>query len=326
MLQHVANSWVAQAVYVAAKLGIADVLAAGPLSAGELAHRLGTDARSTQRLLRMLASVGNFAEGEPATFANTDSSEKLRDDVPGSQRPTVIAMIELGWRAWGDLLGSITTGEAAFPRVHGRSRYDVLDDDPDLSAMFDRSMAGAATVHARAVVDAYDFTRFARIVDVGGGDGTLLGAILRTTAAARGVLFERPNVIDAARARLPADVAARCELVAGDFFTGPLPTGDALVLKAVLHNWSDADATTILARVREALTPGARALVIEALIAPGNAPDFHKLADVHMLVMHGGRERARDEYAALFAAAGLRLDVVTPTAAGGLAVLEAIRA
>lgn len=324
MLQHVANSWIAQGVYVAAKLGVADALAAGPLSTDELARRLGTDARATYRLLRMLASAGIFAEQAPGTFANTAGSEALRDDVPGSQRPTVIAMIELGWRAWGDLLTSVTTGEAAFPRVHGMSRYDVLDADPALSAMFDRSMAGAAAVHARAVVDAYDFTRFARIVDVGGGDGTLLAAILRAAPAARGVLFERSTVIDAAR--LPAELAARCELVAGDFFTSALPAGDALVLKAVLHNWSDADATTILARAGAALPPGGRVLVIEALIAPGNAPDFHKLADVHMLVMHGGRERARDEYAALFAAAGLRLDAVTPTAAGGLAVLEAVRA
>jgi hypothetical protein len=314
MIEHVTRSWVTQALFVAAKLGIADALAAGPLGCDELAARLGTHPQATYRLLRMLASVGIFVEDEHGRFANNDASSTLRDDAPGAQRATIIAMIELGWRAWGELATCIETGEPAFPRIYGKSRYQALDDDPELSRMFDRSMAHPTIASARAITAAYDFSPFKRIVDVGGGDGTLLAQILDHTPHSTGVLFERAAVL--ARAHR----IDRCEHVAGDFFTDPIPRGDAVILKAVLHNWDDAGARAIVERCAAA---AGTLLLIEPLIPPGNAPSFHKLADVHMLVMHGGRERSLDEYSALLGAAGMR--VARTVACGVTDLVEAVR-
>jgi hypothetical protein len=301
-LQIVMNTWISQAIYVAAKLQIADILHEQPLTAENLAARIGTHPDATARLLRMLASVGYFCEQDDGRYANTESSSLLRDDIEGSQRPTVISMLEFGWKPWGELLDCVKTGQPAFPKVYGKSRYEVLDEHPDVSALFDRAMSKGAEASAAAIANAYDFSLFRRIVDVGGGDGTLLAAVLRTARDATGVLFDRPSVLGEARKRLAsAGVANRCELVGGDFFIDPIPAGDALLLKSVLHNWNDESATKIVARCGAAMAPGARLFLIEPLISRGNDPDFNKLADVHMLVMHGGRERSLAEYEQMFA-------------------------
>ncbi len=323
-LELVAKSWVTQALFVAAKLGIADVLHERAMTCEELATRLGTHPRATHRLLRMLASVDVFTEQDDGAFANNAASNAIREGAEGSERDVLLAMIELGWKPWGDLLHCVKTGEPAFERAYQRTRYEVLDESPELSHAFDRTMSKAAKTTGEMLAAAYDFSPFRRIVDVGGGDGTLLAEVLRAAPRASGVLFERPRVLAGARKRLAdAGVADRCECVGGDFLADALPRGDLFLLKSVLHNWDDDAARTIVSRCRDAMTETSKLLVLESLIARGNEPDFHKLVDIHMMVMHGGLERTREEYDRLLASARLR--IVSVRTMPATAILEVER-
>lgn len=318
LTQMINGYWVTQSLHVAARLGIADLLADGPKTVEALAQSSGAEPRSLYRLLRALASLGVFAETADGQFTLTPLAEPLRSDVPGSLRGVAIYSGDPEhYRAWGDLYYSVTSGDRAFDHVFGARVFDYMAGHPDVAQTFDRAMIGYTTEGARAVVANYDFSGLAHIVDVAGGQGTLLAEILKANPTARGTLFEMPHVIERAGAFLAAQgVGDRCTLTAGDFFQSVPEGGDAYLLKWIMHDWEDELAVAILRNCRRAMGPGARLLLAEAVIPPGNDPFFGKLMDLNMLVMTGGSERTEAEFRALLATAGFELTAVVPT--GGI--------
>jgi len=318
---------VSQAIHVAATLGIADLLRDGPRNTDDLAAATGTHAGALYRLLRALASVGVFREDVDRRFGLTPLGECLRSDAPEPMGPWAVHIGQPEvWRAWGGLLDSVRTGENAFCRVHGVNTWEYYARNPEAGAIFDRAMTGVSRRQANAVLKAYDFERFRCVVDVGGGHGTLLSAVLAKHRSLRGVLFDQPHVVaGAARVLEAAGVADRCQVVGGDFFEALPDGGDAHVLKFILHDWEDAQATAILRTCRRAIAPNGKLLVIDTEISPPNEGAPGKFRDLTMLVHPGGRERTREEWTGLFAAGGFRLVQATPTEAG-LSVIEGVPA
>jgi SAM-dependent methyltransferase len=303
-------------ISVAAELGLADLMADTPRGSGELAALTQSDADALHRLLRGLAQIGVFRQDPDGRFGLTPLGECLRSDVPGSQRAFARLLgHDAWWRAWGDLLHSVRTGETAFRHAHGKSLFDYLTDEPSFVPIFNAGMAASSTAVTQAVVAAYDFARFGTIVDVGGGTGSLLTAILRAHRQPRGVLFDLPVSRERAEAAIAAaGLTERCHFVGGDFFAGVPAGGDAYVLKQILHDWDDERSAAVLEQCRQAMAPGGTLLVVEYVLPAGNepAPD-ETLMDVTMLVFTGGRERSAAQYAELFGRAGLRLTRVVPT-------------
>lgn len=316
LMQMVNGFWVSQMIGVAARLRIADLVADEPKSAAELAETTGTHALSLYRLLRSLASVGVFAEDEQGRFRLTPLAEGLRMDVPGSLRDwTIFFTSEYVWRPWGNLLYSVTTGETAFSQIYGTSNWEYRTHHPAANAVFNAAMTAMAAVRTAAVLAAYDFSGIDTLVDVGGGQGATIAAILRTNPTMQGVLFDLPHVVSGAGPLLEsAGVAERCKIVGGDFFEAVPSGGDAYLLTKVIHDWDDTQATAILSSCRRAIRADGKLLVVDAVVPAGNNPHPGKLSDMNMLVINaGGRERTEAEFEALLKAAGFRLTRIVST-------------
>jgi hypothetical protein len=315
---------ISQVVHVLAQLGIADQLADGPRSIPELAKLTDTNADALGRVLRVAASFGVFAEEPDGRYALTPVADAMRSDVPHSQRDLVLFNgDEMLWNSYGELMHTVRTGEPAFIKVYGQSFFEYLKAEPRAGRLFDSAMTQMSRATAALFVGQYDFGRFATIIDVGGGNGYFLGELLRAYKDTRGVLVDLPDVVTDAPARFAAaDVADRAEVIGGDFFA-ELPTGgDAYLLKAVLHDWHDAQAARILGQIRAAMSdnPTARLLICEFLVAPTNQWDRGKLLDLDMLLRFGGRERDIAQWRVLLAEAGFEL--VNDPVPGRWAVLE----
>jgi hypothetical protein len=309
------GAWVAQSISVVARLGIADLLDQRPRTCDELAAQCGAHGPSLYRVMRALASLGLFTEDRRGRFHLTRIGRCLRTDAPDSMRAVAIyAGSDRHWRAWGDLQHSVRTGQSAFEHQTGRPAYDFYQSDPDAAALFNATMTVYATPFASAVASA-DLGDARTVVDVGGGHGTVLAAVLRAHPTLRGVLFDLPEVIRGAPSGLAAaGIAARVDLVGGSFFEAVPSGGDVYLLTSILHNWDDERAIAILRACRRAMAGSGRLLVAEYLVRPGNAPSIAKLMDLEMLVhFSGGRERTAAEYRALFEAAGFRLERVQTT-------------
>ena len=313
-----------QALYVAAKLGIADLLANGPKRVDELATSAGADAPSLYRVLRALASIGVFEEQDNQVFALTPSAEPLRSDVPNSLRDVAIFWgEEWNWEVWGNILYSVQTGKSAWAQIHGEQVFDFFARNQEAARIFDRAMTSFSGVATKAVLEAYDFSDVRTIVDIAGGQGRLLNAVLEANPSMRGVLFDLPHVIESAKQT--TSVGDRCEYATGDFFVSVPSGGDAYMMKHIIHDWDDERAITILKNIKDAMNPGGRVLVVESVIAEGNGQDFGKLLDIEMLVSPGGKERTAAEYEDLFRRAGLRLTRIVPTKSP-YSVIEAVAA
>jgi hypothetical protein len=299
-----------QAVYVAMRLELPDLLGDGARTSAELAEAADAHPDALHRLLRALAGLGVLRE-EDGRFALTELGRPLRSDVPGSLagwagfvgRPSY-------WQAWGALEHSVRTGENAFRHVFGTDVWSWRAERPEESAIFDRAMATITAGVNRSLQEAHDFGRYGVVVDVGGGNGALLLGLLEAHPELRGVLVDQPHVVAGAPAH------ERLEVVAGDFFESVPGGGDAYVLKAIVHDWEDEEAAAILRVVRRAMRDDAALLVLERVLGDANEDRDGAFSDLNMLVMPGGRERTRDEFEALFAAAGFRLAAVTPTSSG----------
>jgi SAM-dependent methyltransferase len=326
-IQMATGYWVSKAIYVAARLGVADLLSDGPKTVEQLAAGCGAHAPTLRRLLRSLAGVGVFREDEEGRYELTRMAEFLRADAPGSQRGFVLHVGETpSWQAWDGLLDSVRTGESAFKRVHGAEVFPYYAAHPESNEPFNAAMVELSNVVAAAVTEAYDFSRFRRIADVGGGRGALLAAILKATPAARGVVCDQPEVVAGARATMEAaGVAERCDYAGLDFFQSVPEGADAHVLKWIIHDWDDERALAILRNCRRALADGGRLLLVEAVVPEGNDPSFSKWMDLQMLIMTGGRERAAAEYRALLARAGFEMTAVVPTESP-VSIVEAVKA
>ena len=317
LLRMLTGYWVSKALNVAAELGIADLLRDGPRTSDELADRCGVHPQALYRLLRALASVGVFTEGEKGRFGLTPAADLLRSDVPGSMRALARMYGSEQYRAWGDLLESIRTGEPAFDRLFGTGYFEYLAHDPEANAVFNDAMTGWTAQLAESVVTAYDFDGSGVLVDVGGGHGMLLATVLRAHPAMRGILFDLPHVAATAKPLLEeAGVAARCEAVGGDFFDSVPAGGTYYLLAQILHDWDDERCRVILDNCRRAMLADGRLLIVEQVLPPANDPSLGKWLDLHMLVLLTGRERSHAEYAALLDSAGFELANVVPTSSG----------
>jgi hypothetical protein len=326
-LRNLLNYNTTQMVYVAAKLGIADHLATGPLTADELAARVGAHPRSLYRLLRALTHVGVFAEDDDRRFRLTPTAELLRSDAPGSLRAFALSYGEpWWWNPWGRLLETVHTGSTAFDLAMDQDFFTYLDRHPEAAATFNANMTSMTARELPEVVTTYDFAGAGTLVDVGGGHGAFVTAILQRGGRERAVLFDRPAVIAGARAPLEAaGVVDRCSLVEGDFFDAVPAGGDTYTLKDIIHDWDDERAVAILRTCRAAMAPGAKLLLIERVLPPGGEAAIGKMVDVTMMVLTGGMERTEDEYRRLLEQAGftLRRAVFTHSSAS---VLEAVPA
>ena len=303
-----------QTVYVAAKLGIADVLRDQSKTPREIAGAVGADEAALHRLLRALTTVDVLVEDEHGRFAATPTGELLRSDHPQSLRAFAMCFgSPLFWQPWGNLDQAIVTGQPAFDRVYGQSFFDYLGRSPADAAAFNAAMTSRNRGELAAILAAYDFSRFTRIVDVGGGQGTFLRGILERYPEATGVLFDLPSVVAEACELTEAPVAARCDIVSGDMFNEVPQGGDVYILKGIVHDWSDTEALRILRNCRRAIVDEGRILVADLIIAPSNQPDVAKWLDLNMLVMLTGRERTETEFRDLYTAAGFRLARIIPT-------------
>ncbi|MCK1743025.1 methyltransferase [Bradyrhizobium sp. 139] len=322
MLNLINGFQITQAIRVASALRIADHLKDGARSAEELASLTQSSSDALYRLLRALAAVGVFREGDGRTFALTPMGDCLRMDAA---TPIGGWVEHVGnsayWEAWGHLLHSVRTGENAFKALHGVDVWEYRVKHPEANAVFNRAMTDMSRGGSEAVVKAYDFSGFGHIVDVGGGQGSLLSAILQTWPQARGTLFDQPQVVAGVKEQLQAHgVVDRCAIVGGSFFDAVPEGGDAYVMRHIIHDWEDDEAIAILQSCRRAMREPAKLLLVERTVAPPNELPG-KFSDLNMLVAPGGRERTGGEYAALFEKSGFELTRMLP--AGTFTIIEA---
>ncbi|MGE0040428.1 MAG: methyltransferase [Vicinamibacterales bacterium] len=316
LIQMGVASWVSATVYAAARLGIADHLASGPMSAAELAEPTGAHAPSLHRLMRTLAGLGLLTEGDGGRFALTPLGEALQSGAPGAARATVMTFGSPAfWNSWAEMVYSVETGKTGFEKANGMPVFEYLARHPEAASHFSGAMVGIHGSQPPAVAAAYDFSGMRSVVDVGGATGNMLAAILSRYPGPRGVLFDRPHVVRDAPALLAArGVADRVTIEPGDFFEH-VPAGhDAYVLSHIIHDWNEEQCLTILGHCRRAMPPGSRLLIVETVLPPGDTPHQGKVLDMVMLVLPGGQERTEAEYASLLAKAGFRLQRVVPTA------------
>jgi hypothetical protein len=328
MYRLITGRWVSHLIYVAAKLELADRLKHGPLTVEELAAATEVQAAALYRVLRALASVGVFAETKDKRFKLTPLAVTLQKAVPGSMHAAALLWEDKFMEdSWAQLLHGVKTGKIPFLKAHGVPVFEYLEKHPESLKVFGESMTSVSSTENPAITAAYKFSGIRTVVDVGGGHGSLLSAILKANPKLNGVLFDQLSVITRAkqdRHVTAKGIAERCTLESGDFFEAVPKGGDAYLMKRTLHDWDDERCAKILANCRAAMNEKGRVLVVDAVIAPGNDPDWGKLRDMQMLVI-GGRERTKQEFATVFRDAGLRLTRVVPTKCP-LSIVEGVRA
>jgi hypothetical protein len=326
MLQMMSGFWISRCIYIAAKLGIADLVKDEPKSAAELAGTVGAHTSSLFRVLRALASVGILTQDDNDRFGSTPLSETLRADLPGSLR--AFAMTELGeehYPAWGELLYSVRTGGIAFDHAFGMDVWKFFAQHPDNARIFNDAMSGMTAQANEAIHARYNFAGINTLVDIGGGHGGLITSILRRNTQMRGILFDAPQVIEGAKASIAAsEVADRCEVIGGDFFASVPVGGDAHILKWIIHDWDDEKSVAILKNSHRALAENGKLILVEAVVPPGSELHFSKFMDLNMLVMTGGHERTETEFRRLYEASGFRLTGIVPTDSP-FSVIEGVR-
>lgn len=326
MLQMISGFWVSRAIHAAAKLGIADCLKEQPKTVEELAAITNTHMPSLYRLLRALESVGIFAEDDHHRFGLTPLATTLQTDVPGSMR--FFAISELGqahYLGWENLLHSIKTGEIAFDHIAGMSVWDHYLKNSEAGKLFNCAMTSLTAFVLPAIICSYDFSAFNTVVDVGGGQGSLMTSILKAYPIVKGIVFDIPTVIEEAKSHLQAQgFADRCTVVSGNFFESVTAGGDAYLLKHIIHDWDEEKAIAILKNCHQAMSQHGTLLLFETIIPTGNASSFSKLFDLNMLVMTGGRERTQEEYQVLLLHAGFQLTQVIQTPSP-ISIIEALK-
>lgn len=314
LLQLINGFQISQAIHVAATLRVADHLNDGSRSADELAALTQCNPDALYRLLRALAAVGVFREGAGRTFTLSPMGDCLRrDSATALGAWAEVVGTPYFWQAWGHLLHSVQAGGNAFRDLNGQDVWQYRAEHPEHDATFARAMTELSRGGADAVIRAYDFSSFTHIVDVGGGQGLLLTAILRAYPHLRGTLFDQPGIVAGAQLGLTAaNVIDRCNIIGGSFFDAVPEGADAYLMRVVIHDWEDDEAVSILKTCRRAMPEMARLLLIERLLAPPNEAPATKFGDLNMLVVPGGRERTRKEFEDLFIESGFEIAGVFP--------------
>ncbi len=327
LIQMATGAWVARTLHAAAMMGLADQLAVGPKTAAELAGPLRAHAPSLHRLMRTLASLGVLAEQKEQRYSLTPLGEALKLNAPGSARSTVLTFgSPWAQSAWDHLVYSVQSGKTGFEKAQGMPLFDYLARHPEAASLFNETMVGFHSQEPPAVAAAYDFSTFKTIVDVGGGTGNLLAAILTHYAGPRGVLFDLPHVATEASSLLKAKgVNNRVTIEAGDFFISVPAGGDAYLLSHIIHDWDEDQCLTILRNIRKAMNSGGRLLITEMVLPAGDTPHPGKMLDIAMLVWPGGQERTLAEYDRLLSKGRFHLARVVPTESA-VNVMEAVAA
>ena len=293
-------------LHAVAELNVADALGDSPRTAADLARDTRTDPDALARVLRVLSAEGIF-ESRDGAWVHTPASRLLRSDHPQSMRSFVRMIgLDVYWRGFEYMEDSIRTGKSIQEKVVPGGYWKYLGEHPEAARLFDEAMMGKAYGQIAGVLKAYDFSGFHTIVDVGGGRGHLLSAVLEVAPKARGVLFDLPHVTASAQAA--GMESERLRMHPGNFFTDALPAGDCYLIMQVIHDWSDEEAARILAAIRKAARPGAKLLVIECIVQEDSKPSWTKMLDLQMLTLLTGKERTEKEYRELLRRAGFRLD------------------
>ncbi len=313
-------------INVAAKLGVADLLAQEPQSAEELAQKTETHAPSLYRILRALASVGVLAEDRDRKFHLTPVGELLRSDTPGSMRDFAIMIgSEWIWQAWNELNYTVKTGGVAHQKVQGMTSFEFFAKNEEAGRIFNRAMTSFTLMSAPAIVEAYDFSGVSKLVDVAGGHGLLLAAVLRENPHLQGILFDLPIVVEGAGELLDKEgVKERVEIISGNFFESVPAGADAYLMKHIIHDWNDTSSIKILNNIRRGIADDGKVLIVEMVVPEGNEPHPAKTLDLVMLTMENGKERTAEEYRQLLAAAGLQLSRIIPTRSP-YSIVEAVK-
>ena len=330
LLDLINGNWTTQAIYVAARLGIPDVLAEKPRTTEELAHSTGAQVHSLHRLMRALVTIGICREiAADSSYELTALGSLLRADTEDSLRSWALYWGGANWPIWGNLLHSVNSGESARKLVTGKEGFDRLEADPEAAAIFNRAMVELTRLDASNIVRACEWSGTSSVMDVGGGYGELLAAILLANPTLRGVLFDRPHALANGQRRMAtAMLEQRCEFIAGDFFDS-IPGGvDVYVLKSVIHDWNDERGREILRNCHRAMHPDARLLLVERIVPPRlEASAAHRAiarSDLNMLVGLGSKERTEPEYRALLQAT--EFHVISVVSAGPtFSIIEARR-
>jgi hypothetical protein len=310
-----------QLLYTAASLGLADIIARGPIAADALADATGTHAPSLHRLLRALTSIGVFSERDDGLFELTPLGSLLETSREDSIRPILLHAGGDMYRIWGELEYSVRTGAPAFPKVFGVTNWERRQQNPDVNAIFNGNQAAMTRVQGAFVVDAYPFPEEGLVIDVGGGNGTLMSLVLKRYPRLRGVLLDQPHVVEQASVVLAsAGVFDRCRTEGGDFFESVPRGGDVFILSRVLNDWDDLKGRQILERCREAMPATARLILVNDVLTPRDRTSV--INDLHMLVTQGGRGRTEEEWRALLLSAGFELNTIFPSAT--TKILEAL--
>ncbi len=329
LMQILSNHYVTQAIHVAAKLGIADLLKDGATSAEEIAVSLNVNAQFLYRLMRVLASVGLFAEVSDRYFETTPLARYLETDFPGSMRSVAIIEGEnWHWQSWGNLLNAIKTGNSAFENTFGTTVFNYIGQNPEYLKDLQAALIRYSEISNNAIFSSYDLSGISKLVDVGGGDGSLLAGILQRNPNITGILFELPSTVERIQEHntfLEQAIAERCEIIAGDFFASVPSGADTYILKQIIHNWGDEQAIQILQNCYDAMPEKGKLLVIDPVVFPGNEPSYSKLLDLQMLVINSKAcMRTPSELEALFTQTGFKLTKVITTASP-CTIVEAVK-
>jgi hypothetical protein len=323
MFQMITGFWTSCCIYVAAQLNIADLLAKNPKTASQLADETQTHAPSLYRLIRTLSSFGVFYENEKNEFELTPLGCTLRTGVPGSLKYHAIMNLHYHYNAWGNLLQAVKTGEIAFDNLHKMSVWEYYEKDKEGIENFNKAMNGVTQMVVPAVVAAYDFSAFETIVDVGGGDGTLLCGILKNNEKSKGIVFDLLHAKQQALMNIELNkLQERCLFREGSFFENVPCGASAYIMKSVLHDWDDEHSKKILSKLFEAMPRGGKLLMIEYVIPERNVPHPAKLMDINMLVMTGGRGRTAKEWQELIEETGLKFLKIIPTQSPMFPIIE----
>jgi O-methyltransferase domain len=326
MLQLLSSLWVTRAVGSFARLGLADVMEAGAADHAAIAAARGLAADRVYRLLRALSTVGIVSETAHGQFALTPLGRLLGSHSPNNMRTTAIYLNDYFADMWMHLDDALAGDRTGFEALKGRPFFGWLGEHSDEARRFNRMMLEVHGPETPAIVAAYDFSPFDHVVDVGGGNGSLLSAVLAAYPNRRGTLFDMPEAIAAAK-RGEGGPLPGVSFVAGDVFATPAPEGgDVYLIRHLMHDYDDPDCIRILGHVRRAMKPSARVLVLEAPLPSDDSPGPGRWLDLQVMVLCGGRERTVEEYGSLFAKAGLRLNRTIPTSHPAMTVVEAVAA
>ncbi len=317
--------WTSQAIFAAAKLGIADLLKEGPQNIEQLAEASNTNSDALYRLLRALASIGIFAEDEQRQFSLTPLADFLRSDVPDSKRALAMMTGDEQFHAWTELLYTLETGKTSFDKVLGKPIFEYLSEHPEKGHIFDQAMTGIHGRETSTILDAYDFSEFKVLADIGGGNGSNVIGLLQHYPEMKGILFDLPHVVERSQKNIEnAGLNNRCELIGGSFFDSVPLTADAYLMRHIIHDWDDEKSLTILRNCHSVMPENSKLLVIESVIPPGNEPFAGKFLDLVMMLIPGGKERTEEEYKVLYEQAGFELTRIIPTKTE-LSIIEGVK-